>query len=123
MLTQCHTRVVKGFMGQTTAFRKSRLKSNVTILAENDAFGEARYIHGKFGLGMWSWYGGHDPEDYRHYVGDPVTELKNHQIPQDIVLSSTMYSSLLQRKKSRRRKERLLGYFHYSKNLHTRPPV
>ncbi|MGB1051202.1 MAG: hypothetical protein ACPGYF_04510 [Chitinophagales bacterium] len=78
MLTQCHTRIVKGFMGQTTAFRKSRLKSNVTILAENDAFGEARYIHGKFGLGMWSWYGGHDPEDYRHYVGDPVTELKNH---------------------------------------------
>ncbi len=78
MLTQCHTRTVKGFMGQTTAFRKSLIKSNVLILGENKVYGEAKYIHGTFGNGMWSWYGGHDPEDYQHFVGDPKTDLNLH---------------------------------------------
>ena len=78
MLTQNHTKTVKGFMGQTTAFRKSYLKSNVLILGENKAASEARYIHGTFGKGFFSFYGGHDPEDYRHFVQDPPTDLNLH---------------------------------------------
>ncbi len=78
MLTQNHTRTVKGFMGQTTAFRKQHIKSNVLILGENKPAGEARYIHGIFGDGFWTFYGGHDPEDYRHYVEDPETDLNLH---------------------------------------------
>jgi hypothetical protein len=75
MLTQNHSKVVKGFMGQTTAFMKTVLKSSVLILGENAALGEARYIHGTYGKGTWKYLGGHDPEDYSHYVGDPVTDL------------------------------------------------
>jgi hypothetical protein len=78
MLTQCHTRTVKGFMGQTTAFRKQYLKTNVLVLGDNKAHGEARYIHGIFGKGFWTFYGGHDPEDYRHLVNDPETDLSLH---------------------------------------------
>lgn len=78
MLTQNHTKTVKGFMGQTTAFNKTFIKSNVLILGENKAANEAKYIHGTFGFGMWSWYGGHDPEDYQHFVGDPKTDLNLH---------------------------------------------
>ena len=78
MLTQNHTKTVKGFMGQTTAFRKDFIKSNVLILGENKAANEAKYIHGTLGYGMWSWYGGHDPEDYQHFVGDPKTDLNLH---------------------------------------------
>ena len=75
MLTQCHTRVIHGFMGQTTAFRKETVKSSATILAENKQLGEVRYLHGEFGKGTWTFLGGHDPEDYSHYVGDPPTDL------------------------------------------------
>ena len=78
MLTQCHTRQVSGFMGQTTAFRKNFIKSNVLILGETKSGNEARYIHGTFEQGTWSFYGGHDPEDYRHYVYDPPTDLNLH---------------------------------------------
>ena len=78
MLTQNHTKTVKGFMGQTTAFRKNQLKSNVLILGENKAANEARYIHGTFGKGFFTFYGGHDPEDYRHFVQDPPTDLNLH---------------------------------------------
>lgn len=78
MLTQCHTRTVKGFMGQTTAFVKDYVKSNVLILGENKPANEVRYIHGVFGEGFWTFYGGHDPEDYRHYVDDPETDLNLH---------------------------------------------
>ena len=78
MLTQCHTRTVNGFMGQTTAFRMDQIKSNVLILGENKAMNEARYIHGTFGEGTWSFYGGHDPADYRHLVNDPNTDLSLH---------------------------------------------
>ncbi len=78
MLTQCHTKTVKGFMGQTTAFNKKFIKSNVLILGENKTAHEAKYIHGTYGFGMWSWYGGHDPEDYQHFVGDPKTDLNLH---------------------------------------------
>lgn len=78
MLTQCHTRTVKGFMGQTTAFRKSQIKSEVLLLGENKSADESRYIHGKYGEGTWTFYGGHDPEDYRHQVNDPETDLNLH---------------------------------------------
>jgi hypothetical protein len=78
MLTQNHTKTVKGFMGQTTAFRKSQMKSNVLVLGENKPANEARYIHGIFGKGFWTFYGGHDPEDYQHRVNDPETDLNLH---------------------------------------------
>lgn len=78
MLTQCHTRTVKGFMGQTTAFRKEYIKSDVLTLGENKPADETRYIHGTFGKGFFTFYGGHDPEDYRHYVHDPETDLSLH---------------------------------------------
>lgn len=78
MLTQNHTRTVKGFFGQSTAFRKDLVKSNVLIMGENKSADEARYIHGEFGYGTWTFYGGHDPEDYKHYVGDPPTDLNLH---------------------------------------------
>lgn len=78
MLTQNHTKTVKGFMGQTTAFLKRYIKSDVLILGENKPAHEARYIHGKVGKGFFTFYGGHDPEDYRHYVNDPETDLNLH---------------------------------------------
>ena len=75
MLTQNHDKVVKGFMGQTTAFRKSLLKPDVLVMGELKSNNEARYIHGQFGKGQWTFYSGHDPEDYQHLVGDPPTDL------------------------------------------------
>lgn len=78
MLTQNHMRTIKGFYGQTTAFRNETIKSDVLIMGEAKPFHEARYIHGEFGKGMWTFYGGHDPEDYRHFIGDPVTDLNLH---------------------------------------------
>lgn len=78
MLTQNHTRTIKGFMGQATAFRLEFIKPNVLILGKNDAAGEAKYIHGTNGYGTWTFYGGHDPEDYQHFVGDPETDLALH---------------------------------------------
>jgi hypothetical protein len=76
MLNQNHTILVKGFMGQTTAYNPSLIKSNVLILGKNKINGEARYIHGIKGKGFFTFYGGHDPEDYTHRVGDPKTELE-----------------------------------------------
>lgn len=78
MLTQCHQRTVKGFMGQTTAFNKGVIKSDVLIMGDNKAANEARYIHSELGNGTWTFYGGHDPEDYQHFVGDPKTDLSLH---------------------------------------------
>ncbi len=78
MLTQNHTAVIEGFMGQTTAYKKSLIKSDVLILGENKSAGEARYLHNTFGKGMWTFYGGHDPADYRHMVYDPPTDLDAH---------------------------------------------
>jgi len=78
MLTQSHQRVIKGFMGQTTAFKKKLVKKDVLILGENKGLKEARYIHGEHGYGTWTFYGGHDPEDYRHFVNDPPTDLNLH---------------------------------------------
>ncbi len=75
MLTQCHVNVIHGFLGQTTAFRKSLIKKNVLILAERQGTDEVKYIHGNVGRGTFTFYGGHDPEDYRHAIGDPPTDL------------------------------------------------
>lgn len=78
LLTQNHETVIRGFMGQTTAFNLNTLKKSVVIMGENRAANEARYIHGEYGKGFWTFYGGHDPEDYQHLVGDPPTELALH---------------------------------------------
>jgi hypothetical protein len=78
MLCQSHEQVVRGFMGQTTAFRSALVKPGVTVMGENKAQGTVKYIHGEFGLGQWTFYGGHDPEDYQHMVGDPPTDLALH---------------------------------------------
>ena len=78
MLCQNHTQLVKGFMGQTTAFDSALVKSNVLLLGSCELNGEARYIHGQKGKGMFTFYGGHDPEDYQHQVGDPPTVLDLH---------------------------------------------
>ena len=75
MLTQNHVNVIKGFMGQTTMFRKSKIKNSVIIMGERSGSDQVKYIHGKFGRGTFTFYGGHDPEDYRHAVNDLPTEL------------------------------------------------
>ena len=75
MLTQCHTNVINGFLGQTTAFHSSVVKKSVTILAEVEGRKTAKYIHGRVGKGTFTFYGGHDPEDHKHHVGDPPTRL------------------------------------------------
>jgi hypothetical protein len=75
MLCQNHSQTIKGFMGQTTAFKKQYIKSEVLILGENKALEEARYIHGNMGKGTWTFYSGHDPEDYQHLIEEPPTNL------------------------------------------------
>ncbi|MFO7447884.1 MAG: asparagine synthetase B [Ignavibacteriaceae bacterium] len=75
MLTQNHVNVIRGFMGQTTMFRKETIKTSVINLAERDGTDQVKYIHGNFGRGTFTFYGGHDPEDYQHAVGDPPTDL------------------------------------------------
>jgi hypothetical protein len=78
MLTQNHDKVIKGFMGLTTAYNKGTLKPGITIMGEMKTMNEVRYIHGEYGKGQWTFYGGHDPEDYQHAVNDPPTDLKLH---------------------------------------------
>ena len=78
MLCQNHDKTIHGFMGQTTAFRKSLIKSDVIVMGETKQTGEARYIHGTLGKGTWTFYGGHDPEDYQHLVGEEPTDLALH---------------------------------------------
>ncbi len=75
MLTQNHTRIIKGFMGQTTAYRKSLIKGDVVVMGETETVGEGKYLHGVFGKGFWTFYGGHDPEDYQHLVHEDPTDL------------------------------------------------
>ncbi|GGG54004.1 asparagine synthetase B [Hymenobacter glacieicola] len=78
MLTQNHERTVHGFMGQTTAFRKSLIKPDVVVMGDNKASNEVRYMHGTLGKGTWTFYGGHDPEDYQHFVEEEPTDLALH---------------------------------------------
>jgi len=79
MLTQCHVNVLPGFMGQTTSFKKSLIKKSTILLAETEGAGEVKYLHGNFGQGTFTFYGGHDPEDYQHRVGDLPTDLNLHK--------------------------------------------
>ncbi len=79
MLTQNHVATIKGFIGQTTAFRKTLIKENVVVLAEAPGRSEVKYLHGAYGEGTFTFYAGHDPEDYQHYVGDPPTDLNLHK--------------------------------------------
>ena len=79
MLTQDHVNVIKGFLGQTTGFKKSLIKRSVTILAEKAGTDQVKYLHGNYGRGTFTFYGGHDPEDYQHAVGDPPTDLSLHK--------------------------------------------
>ncbi|WP_266205668.1 asparagine synthetase B [Pontibacter kalidii] len=78
MLTQNHVKTIKGFMGQTTAFRKRLVKPEVVVMGENKELGEIRYMHGTYARGTWTFYGGHDPEDYQHLVGEDPTDLTLH---------------------------------------------
>jgi hypothetical protein len=78
MLTQNHTRVIEGFYGQTTSYKKHLVKPDVVIMGENKDLKEAKYIHGVYGKGFWTFYGGHDPEDYQHLVGEEPTDLNIH---------------------------------------------
>ncbi|HOJ03541.1 MAG TPA: asparagine synthetase B [Bacteroidota bacterium] len=79
MLTQNHVNVIAGFLGQTTAFKKDLIKKHVVILGQKEGTEEVKYLHGNFGRGTFTWYGGHDPEDYQHRVGDPPTDLSLHK--------------------------------------------
>ncbi|MGM0613261.1 MAG: asparagine synthetase B [Bacteroidota bacterium] len=101
MLTQNHKRIIEGFMGQTTAFRKKFLKSDVLVMGENKGLGEARYIHGTRGDGTWTFLSGHDPEDYQHLVGDPPTELDLH--PQSpgyrLILNNILFPAAKKKKR------------------------
>jgi lysophospholipase L1-like esterase len=78
MLVQCHRDVLPDFYGLTTSFRRDRLKSGVTVLADEAGAPWVKYIHGEFGKGTWTFYGGHDPEDPQHQIGDPPTDLSLH---------------------------------------------
>jgi len=79
MLTQNHVSIVKGFMGQTTGFHKNRIKNHIVIMGEDPSSDQVKYLHGNFGKGTYTFYGGHDPEDYQHFVGDPPTDLSLHR--------------------------------------------
>jgi hypothetical protein len=79
MLTQNHVPIVKGFMGQTTGFNKYKIKNHVVVMGEDPASDQVKYLHGNWGKGTYTFYGGHDPEDYQHFVGDPPTDLSLHR--------------------------------------------
>ncbi len=79
MLTQNHVNVIKGFLGQTTAFHLDKIKKSITIMGVREGTDNVKYLHGNIGRGMFSFYGGHDPEDYQHLVGDPPTDLNLHK--------------------------------------------
>ena len=100
ILTQNHERVIKGFMGQTTAFKKEHIKSTVIIMGENKSLNEARYIHGTIGKGQFTFYGGHDPEDYRHMVGEPPTDLSLHPNSPGyrLILNNILFPSVKKKK-------------------------
>ena len=101
MLVQNHTALVKGFMGQTTAFARDQIKANVLVMGENKANGEARYIHGIKGKGFYTFYAGHDPEDYQHRVGDAKTELALHPNSPGyrLILNNVLFPAAKKKKK------------------------
>lgn len=100
ILCQNHTKIIKGFYGQNTAYRKPLVKSNVLIMGENRSLNEARYLHGTFGKGTWTFYSGHDPEDYQHHVGEPPTELSLHPTSPGyrLILNNILFPSAKKKK-------------------------
>lgn len=78
MLTQNHEKIIHGFMGQTTGFKQQLVKGDVIVMGQTPSIAEAKYIHGVLGRGFWTFYGGHDPEDYQHFVNEPPTDLNLH---------------------------------------------
>ncbi len=100
MLTQDHVNVIHGFMGQTTAFHKELIKKNVTILAERQGTDQVKYIHGNYGRGTFTFYGGHDPEAYQHLVGDPPTDLALHKNSPGyrLILNNVLFPAAKQKK-------------------------
>lgn len=102
MLTQDHVAVIKGFMGQTTGFKRDKIKKSVVILGEVEGGEQVKYIHGNFGKGTFTFFGGHDPEDYKHLVGDPPTRLELHKNSPGyrIILNNVLFPSA--RKKERK---------------------
>lgn len=101
MLCQNHTREIDGFMGQTTDFRREFIKPEVLVMGENKALGTARYLHGELGQGTWTFYGGHDPEDYQHMVGDPPTDLSLHpnSAGYRLILNNVLFPSAKKKKR------------------------
>ena len=79
MLTQNHVGVIKGFMGQTTGFNREKIKKHILIMGEDETTPQVKYLHGNLGQGTFTFLGGHDPEDYQHFVGDPQTDLSLHR--------------------------------------------
>jgi len=100
ILTQNHERIVKSFMGQTTAFKKQFVKSSVVIMGENKSLGEVKYLHGTMGKGQFTFYGGHDPEDYQHMVGEPPTDLSLHPNSPGyrLILNNILFPSVKKKK-------------------------
>jgi len=100
MLTQDHVNVIHGFMGQTTMFRKELIKKSVTILAQREGTNQVKYIHGNYGRGTFTFLGGHDPEDYRHAVGDPPTDLSLHKNSPGyrLILNNILYPAAKKKK-------------------------
>ena len=100
ILTQNHERIIKSFMGQTTAFRKQFVKSSVVIMGENKSLGEVKYLHGTMGKGQFTFYGGHDPEDYQHMVGEPPTDLALHPNSPGyrLILNNILFPSIKKKK-------------------------
>ncbi len=101
MLCQNHKSVIRGFMGQTTAFNSKVLKPEVLIMGNNKGLGEARYIHGDYGKGTWTFLGGHDPEDYQHMVGDPPTDLNLHPTSEGyrLILNNVLFPAAKKKKR------------------------
>ena len=100
MLTQDHVSVIRGFMGQTTMFRRSRIKKSVIILAEREGTDQVKYIHGNFGRGTFTFYAGHDPEDYQHAVGDPPTDLAlyKNSLGYRLILNNILFPAATKKK-------------------------
>ena len=100
MLTQNHVNAVPEFLGQSTGFRRSRIKPGVTVLAEVEGSDEVKYLHGQFGRGTFTFLGGHDPEDYQHMVGDPETKLDQfpHSPGYRLVLNNVLFPAAEKKK-------------------------
>lgn len=100
MLNQCHTALVNGFLGQTTGFQKRMIKKDVTILAMNEGTEFVKYIHGNYGRGTFTFYGGHDPEDYQHAVGEEATDLNQykHSPGYRLILNNVLFPAAKKKK-------------------------